>query len=249
MNGNLRRWAPAIGALARIADYQQQLGARPTYFERLRVVNEALGGNWVFRLADTVGLETIRANRPSWIQFYVEDIDRLHCPLDPGAPETEAHLGHGYSVMDMAFYAGMGFDGYRLALQTQRIPDLHTKSLRFDNRFLLELPPKERANLEQYDQDREVPKADYYSAYGDALSVLFDRLGDEKIDSTGVERLAAGCLILLCGGHTGCLTHVSGEIRFRLQMESMVFFKHARGVMTGQIALTEHSHQGIRAVS
>lgn len=249
MNGNLRRWAPAIGALARIGDYQHRLGAYPTYFERLRVVNEALGGNWVFRLADAVGLETIKANRPSWIAFYVDDIDRLHCPLDPGAPETEAFLGRGYSDMDLALYAGMGFDGYRLALQTQRLPDLRTKSLRFDNRFVLELSQKEREKLEQYDADREVPKADYYSAYGDALSVLFDQLDNEKLEPKELECLAAGCLILMCGGHTGCLTHVSGEIRFRMQMESMVFFKHARGVMTGQITLTEHSHQSIRAVS
>jgi hypothetical protein len=119
----------------------------------------------------------------------------------------------------------------------------------FDNRFLLELPQKEREKLIEYARERQVPKDEYYSAYGDALSVLFDQLDQENVDWKRLERLAAGCLILLCGGHTGCLTHVSNEIRFRAQMESMIFFKHARGVMTGQIHLTECSHQNIRAVS
>ncbi|MHB0865554.1 MAG: hypothetical protein ACYC1Y_01460 [Minisyncoccota bacterium] len=132
MKQNLLAWSAVLGALPRIMHYKHVLSGTDAYFDRLRIVNEALGPHWVFRLADAVGLEIIKVNRPSWHEFYVEDVDRLHCPLDPGAPETEAYLGRKYSDMDMAFYAGMGFDGYRLALQTPRQVDFGTKQLRFD---------------------------------------------------------------------------------------------------------------------
>lgn len=252
MKPNLLRWGAVLGAFPRILHYQRVLGEARTYFERLRVVNEALGSHWVFRLADAVGLETIKTNRPSWYYFYVEDIDRLHCPLDPGAPETEAYLGRTYSDMDMAFYAGMGFDGYRLGLQTQRAVHLVDKHLEFDTRFRFELPEDIRAELDAYDIKRFIPKEDYYAAYGDALIPLYaaiDGIVNGKSDAEAIERTAAGCLILLCGGHRGCGKHINQEERFQAQMESMIIFNHARNILIGQMSLGDSSSPSIRIVA
>lgn len=225
MESNLLRFGAVIGAFPRMLHCRDLLGNTDRYFDRLRIVNEALGPHWVFRLADVVGFETIRENRPSWYSFYVDDIDRLHCPLDPGAPETEAYIGRAYSDMDMAFYAGMGFDGYRLALQTQRKVDFGSKELELDRRFRF-VPSAELKNvLDKYDEQHFIPKQDYYAAYADALKPLFDSIETVMAgqhDSQMVERIAAGCLTLLCGGHRGCSKHVSHEEEFQAQMESMI---------------------------
>lgn len=155
---NLLKWAPAVGAFSRIAYYRKVLSEQSTYFDRLRIVNDALGANWVFRLADAVGIENIRASRPSWAAFYVDDCDRLHCPLDPGAPETAVYLGREYADMDMAFYAGMGFDGYRLVLQTPRLVDIDNKTISFDGRYQLRLLDQQRMKLDELYAQRVVPK-------------------------------------------------------------------------------------------
>lgn len=236
MESNLLRWSSAISAFQRILDYQEILTGTEKYFHKLRIVNEALGPHWVFRLADAVGIDVIKENRPSWHAFYIEDIDRLHCPLDPGAPETEAYLGKAYADMDMAFYAGMGFDGYRLALQTQRKVCFSSKELEFDSRYRLTPSEELKASLDRYDEQHFIPKQDYYAAYADALKALFDSM--ESImtgqhDSYVIERTAAGCLILLCGGHHGCKQHISREEEFHAQMESLIIFNHARNVLIG----------------
>lgn len=248
MQSNLLQWSAAISAIHRIPVYQAKLAVADTYFDRLRITNDALGGNWVFRLADVVGLETIKMNRLSWYQFYIQDIDRLHCPLDPGAPETEAYLGLDYSVMDMAFYAGMGFDGYQLALNTGRHVDMDEKEIMFDGRYHLHLPGTWKEELQQYDRDRVVPKEDYYAAYGDALSVLYDAIHAKPTDDEALERLVSACLIFLCGGHTGCLKHITDEIQFKCQMESLIIFRHAKGLVTGAVNLGEEIGK-LRAVS
>ncbi len=240
------------GLYPRIAYYQRVLSGTDAYFDRLRIVNEALGPHWVFRLAGVVGIETIKENRPSWHEFYVEDVDRLHCPLDPGAPETEAYLGRKYSDMDMAFYAGMGFDGYRLALQTSRHVDFNTKQLRFDGRYVLEPSSELKAKLDVYGRQHFVPKEDYYATYGSALSVLFDRIsgdGFEGLDDDTLERVAAGCLILLCGGHRGCSKHITSEEEFSAQMESLIIFNHAKNVISGVTLLEKSATPRIHAVS
>ncbi len=252
MKRNLLVWGAVLGALPRIANYQRVLSGTETYFDRLRIVNEALGPHWIFRLADAVGLENIKANRPSWYEFYIEDIDRLHCPLDPGAPETEAYLGRKYSVMDMAFYAGMGFDGYRLALQTPRHVNFDTKQLSFDGRFMLEPSPELKAKLDAYSRQHFIPKEDYYAAYSAALSVLFDRISDDGClngDDDMLERVAAGCLILLCGGHKGCRQHITPEEEFSAQMESLIIFNYAKNVISGVTLLEKSMTPRIRAVS
>lgn len=257
MRQNLVRWGAAVGALPRILHYRKVLGATETYFERLRIVNEALGAHWVFRLADAVGPEQIKVNRPSWYRFYVEDIDGLHCPLDPGAPETETYLGRELSDMDLAFYAGMGFDGYRLALETQRIVSLVDKSIDFDHRYRLAASLDLRDRLALYDKNGIIPKEDYYSAYCAALTTLFKTIegavqgtapgacGDEVV----LERSVAGCLILLCGGHQGCLKHPNHVERFQTQMESLIIFHQARRILTGQAAMEEPSTSEMRSVA
>lgn len=256
MQSNLLRWGTVLGALPRILHYRQLLSGTPSNFDRLRIVNEALGPHWIFRLADIVGLDTIKTNRPSWFRFYVEDLDRLHCPLDPGAPETLAYLGKAYSDMDMAFYAGMGFDGYCLALQTPRSVDLIEKKMDFDGRYHFVPSAELKAELDVYEVSRFVPKEDYYAAYSDALAVLFGFIEGiqganikDDVAEAGLERIAAGCLILLCGGHHGCSKHINQEERFSAQMESLIIFKHARSIITGVTRLDEAAAPRIRAVS
>jgi hypothetical protein len=249
MRPNLLRWSAVLGAVPRILQYRQVLERTHAYFDRLRIVNEALGPHWVFRLADAVGLDTIKANRPSWYGFYVEDVDRLHCPLDPGAPETEPYLGRKYSDMDMAFYAGMGFDGYRLALQTARHVNISTKELMLDGRYVLAPLPDMKVEMDAYEKRRSIPKEDYYSAYGDALSVLYEQISSNSSDEEVLERIATGCLILLCGGHKGCKKHITREEEFGAQMESLIIFKHAHSALTGAISLEETISPRIHAVS
>lgn len=244
MKTNLLNWSAAIGAFPRIMEYREKLSCAGSYFDRLRIVNEALGPHWIFRLADAVGLDTIKANRLSWYRFYIEDVDRLHCPLDPGAPETEAYLGRQYADMDMGFYAGMGFDGYRLALQKSRHVSLEDKTIEFDGRYHLVLSASMKNSLCAYDVDRFVPKEDYYSSYSDTLTNLYDLIGaivrdGHTADEDMIERAAAGCLILLCGGHRGCSSHINNEERFSAQMESMIIFAHARRIILGQVSLGE----------
>lgn len=240
INRNLSAWSTALGALPRIAGYQRILGSVEIYFDRLRIVNDALGPHWIFRLVDVVGKDVIKANRPSWFDFYINDTDRLHCPLDPGAPETDTYLGRKYSDMDLALYAGMGFDGYRLVLETSRLVDRDKKQIIFDGRYTLTLPDNIRAELEAFEKNRFVPKEDYYAAYAGALTVLFD--GIHAVDDHSeehFERLAAGCLILMCGGHQGCTKHPSPEDAFKAQMDSLIIFNIARHVMLGMIPLSE----------
>jgi len=242
---NLLKWAPAVGAFSRIAYYRKVLSEQSTYFDRLRIVNDALGANWVFRLADAVGIENIRASRPSWAAFYVDDCDRLHCPLDPGAPETAVYLGREYADMDMAFYAGMGFDGYRLVLQTPRLVDIDNKTISFDGRYQLRLLDQQRMKLDELYAQRVVPKEVYYSAYGSALSILFgqiDQINYGNADDGLVERTAAGCLILMCGGHRGCSSHITAEEEFQAQMESIIIFTFTKAILLGHVKLVESSN-------
>jgi len=249
METNLLSWSAVLGALSRIVSYREILSKTDSYFDRLRIVNEALGPHWVFRLADAVGVDVIKENRPSWYEFYIKDTDGLHCPLDPGAPETEMYLGRKYSDMDMAFYAGMGFDGYRLALQTKRMVDFDTKELFLDGRYALQPHEDLYAKLKSYDEIHIIPKEDYYSAYGSALSVLYKQIEQNDSNEDVLERIVAGCLILLCGGHKGCKKHITLEEEFSAQMESLIIFSHAKNVILGGISLHDSKSKIVRAVS
>lgn len=245
MRSNLVRWGTAIGALRRISEFRQVLAQKERYIDRLRFVNTVLGPDWVFRLPDTVGLETIKTNRPSWNDFYVDDTDGVHLPLDPGAPETNKYLGEEYSIKDLAFYAGMGFDGYCLALKTERNVDLIQKNIRFDGRYLLRPTPEQLAVLEGYERAKLIPKEAYYNSYRctlDALYELIDQIesdfdaGDDVSDER-IECAIAGSVILLCGGHQGCGTHPTKEIEFQVQMLSLITFDIARNVIGGDAYL------------
>lgn len=68
---------------------------------------------------------------------------------------------------------------------------------------------------------------------------LISIITTEKIDECVIERAVAGCLMLLCGGHTGCRKHVTHEEEFRMQMESLIIFNHAKNLLTGQTALRD----------
>lgn len=239
MTKNLVCWGTAIGAFARILEFQSRMRKVDTYFNRLRMANDALGPNWVFRLVDLVGLDTIIKNRPSWAQFYVDDHDGLHAPLDPGAPETEKYLGTPYSIKDMAFYAGMGFDGYRLALQTQRSVNSKNGTIDFDGRY--QLADESIASMcAERQKSGTVEKPFYYRLYAEALDALYDNF--EHIRSSNgqielIERTAGASLILLCGGHTGCLKHKNQEEEFKSQLESIIIFSFARLLANGEITL------------
>lgn len=244
MKPNLIRWGTVIGAFPRILRYRKILGETNTYFDRLRLVNQALGPEWIFRLVDTVGMHAIKANRLSWYKFYVEDINGLHCPLDPGAPETEAYLGRSFSDMDMAFYAGMGFDGYHLALETSRKICFQNKHLDLDGRYRLYLSSELKEQLGLYDAQHFIPKEDYYTAYGAALTSLFDQIDrimqTDQVPEDVIERTMAGCLILLCGGHHGCKARITKEdMEFQAQMESLIIFNHAKNIFVGDTSLPE----------
>lgn len=239
MTKNLVCWATAIGAFERILEFQLRMKKMSTYFNRLRMANDALGPNWVFRLVDLVGLETVNKNRPSWAQFYVDDHDGLHMPLDPGAPETEKYLGVPYSIKDMAFYAGMGFDGYRLALQTQRSVDSQNGTINFDGRYQFTCESVTNMCVE-YQKRGVIEKPFYYRLYADALNVLYGNF--EHIRSNNgqvelIERTAAASLMLLCGGHKGCIKHKNPQEEFESQIESLVIFSFVRLLANGEVTL------------
>lgn len=241
---NLFVWSAAVGAFPRIEECHALLQKMESYFDRLRFVNEALGPHWVFRLADAVGIDEIRKNRPSWAEFYVDDVDGLHCPLDPGAPEISRFLGREYSDLDLAFYAGMGFEGYRLALKTQRLVDITSKSIKFAGQYHLESSEEFVEELNGFLARRHVPKEEYYARYGAALSVLYESITscNKNIQSDNqLERTAAGCLLFLCGGHKGCSTHPTPAERFHAQMEGLIIFQHTHDLVTGISSLQEMS--------
>ena len=244
---NFVRWATVIGAFPRIAMFENRMTDVKNYINRVRIVNDVLGPNWAFRLRDIVGDKTIQANRSSWYDFYVADTDGMHLPLDPGAPETLLYLGDRYSARDLAFYAGMGFDGYCLVLQTQRIVSHEQKSILFDGRYHLVLPDDVKSELHGYDIQQHIPKEKYYEEYAVTLDAIYRSIGTiiasaGSISSTPwmIERTAAACLLLMCGGHKGCKGHPSEEERFAAQMDSLIIFNTCRLVISGMINLEEH---------
>lgn len=186
----------------------------------------------------------------------MDDADGLHCPLDPGAPETGSYLGRAYSDMDMAFYAGMGFDGYRLALQTPRLVSMADKSIEFDGCYLLSASDELRQELDRFDVTGEIPKDYYYQTYGKTLTALFETINQvDNAVATGacdeqmLERATAGCLIVMCGGHQGCMTHPTPADKFQAQMESLIIFNHARDVLTGRTSLDSSFVSEMRIVA
>lgn len=241
MKNNLVRWATAVGAIAQILEAQAKMMATQSYFERLRIANDLLGPNWVFRLVDTVGIAIISRNRPSWVSFYVDDHDGLHSPLDPGAPETLEYLGTKYSAMDMSFYAGMGFNGYRLALQTQRLTDSVNGTIEFDERY--QFSDKSIADMcEKYQAVGSIEKVVYYDLYAQALDALyekFEQIRSNPNDTILVEQTACAMLLLMCGGHKGCAKHRNHQERFDSQIESLVIFSFAKKLATGEINLRD----------
>ena len=150
--------------------------------------------------------------------------------------------------MDMGFYAGMGFDGYRLALETPRIVELDTKRIRFDGRYVLEPSPELVDELAACEHSRRISKETYYGAYGSALKALFTCMKrGSSADEALLERMAASALILLCGGHKGCKQHITPEEEFSAQMESLIIFSHARNMLAGEKSL--ETAPLVRAVS
>lgn len=253
MQSNLLKYSVAVAAFPRILSYKSILSKTDMYFDRLRIVNESLGPHWIFRLADAVSLEVIKINRASWYRFYVEDIDQLHCPLDPGAPETSIYLGRDFADMDMAFYAGMGFDGYRLALETSRIVDFEEKTLELDSKFKFSPSCDLKTKLDLYDENRHIPKEDYYASYGDALQQLYRVIDNihtnPAISDEIIESAAVACLILLCGGHHGCSKHITKEEEFRAQMESLIIFSCVRGILIGEMSVSESCNPPLKIVT
>lgn len=250
MTKNLVIWATVVGAFKRILDFESRMKEVSTYFERLRIANDVLGPSWVFRLVDLVGVETIKENRSSWAQFYIDDHDGLHAPLDPGAPETEKYLGVPYSIKDMAFYAGMGFDGYHLALHTQRIVDSQNGTIKFDGRYQFAHESVAQLCIE-YQERRRIEKFFYYRRYAEALDALYHNFEQTRLSGGQVELIeqtAAASLILLCGGHKGCLKHKNPEEEFESQIESLVIFEFARLIAEGEVTLA-NAEKTLRAAA
>lgn len=231
------RWATVIGAIPRILEYRERLGPM-SYYERLRFQNLVLGPDWAFRLHDLVGVETIEANRPSWLAFYRDDIYNLHLPLDARAPETDRYLGTDMGAMEFAFYAGMGFEGYALALRTQRKVDVRDGCVHFD-RFLLSGTDRELLlELERMPLTAE----HYYTHYAVALKSLFAAYeqiakSPEEASADQVDGVAAASLLFLCGGHNGCTQHVDPEEGQAVRLETITICRYIAALASGKLKL------------
>jgi len=204
MRKNLFRWAEAVAMPERALEFNERIEPL-SYFERVKFVNDVLGCEWMFRLEELKGRDTILNNRESWYNFYHDDVYGLHIPLDPRAPETDDYLGEQTGAMEFAFYAALGFDGYSLVLETQResIPD--SFNLLFDQYEFEWLTEDDVEGL--YNDQGNIEPDTYYRVYGEALEQIFSNFDSIMSDPSNddlIENTAAASLILACGSHRGC---------------------------------------------
>lgn len=242
MNDLVYENATIIGAIPRILNYEKRL-SRMSYLERVRFCNKALGPDWIFRLIDIVGEETIRENRPSWLDHYRDDIYGQHLPLDPRAPETDEKLGEVVGAREFALYAGVGFDGYQLVLNTKR-------QIRFDDLSLslgnLRFQPSDAGTLRKL-IGNELSSDDYYEAYSAALRALFETysLVDKELpfNEEAATRAALATLVFMCGGHTGCNSHVDKEEEQLTRRTVVVLCNYVTDICHGKAVLSTKETQ------
>lgn len=237
MKTKLVEWAPAVAAVSRIEHCHKLLQGK-TFFEQIQIFNKIVGADYIFRLNDLVGTETIRTNRPSWANFYIDDIYGLHIPLDPRAPETEKFLGKKVATKEFAFYAGMGFDGYQLALNTKRIINKECCSIEFGDYNLDWLGSNILQKERVFEADGSISKETYYRIYGEAILALFDAYSElnditdkEEISEDHWENVAGASLLFLCGGHRGCSQHISPAERTETQLAAILIALYAKSLV------------------
>jgi hypothetical protein len=237
MRDSLFRWATAVGAIPRIVAYRRRL-APLSYFERVRFCNSVLGPDWIFRLQDIVGQEVIEEARPSWLSFYRDDIYGQHLPLDPRAPETDEYLGSEMGAMEFAFYAGMGFEGYMLALNTIRQIDTENATVTLGGYRLSGVDTTKLMAL----KDQDLKASDYYAAYGRALTALFKlyettESNVQLTDEGQLESAAAASLLFLCGGHQGCGSHKDRSEGQSVRQQVIILCRYVEALSKGEITL------------
>lgn len=237
MRETLFRWATVVGAMPRILKYRDRI-APLSYYERVRFCNSVLGPDWIFRLQDVVGSEAISKARPSWLNFYRDDIYSQHLPLDPRAPETDKYLGEEIGAMEFAFYAGMGFEGYMLALNTPRAIDTHNACVTLGDLRFSGLDDNQLKSLSR----RKLEASDYYAAYGRALQALFSAyapvvFSDQPANEDALEGIAAASLLFLCGGHQGCSGHVDQDEGQEVRRQVIILCSFVEALATGEISV------------
>ncbi|MGN6147001.1 MAG: hypothetical protein ACTHPD_00525 [Rhizomicrobium sp.] len=237
MRANLFAWAGVLAAFPRTKAAHTKMQAM-SYYERLRYFNSTLGADWCFRLLDLVGPETISSTRPSWLDFYRDDVYDLHLPLDPRAPETDKYLGADMGGIEFAFYTGMGFEGYALALQTPRYVDVQTGLVRLGG-YTLDLNLREQVS--QLSGQTLGPEA-YYAAYGQALSSLMTAIDhicrkEGDVSDDRLEEVAAASLLFLCGGHQGCSAHIDEAEAQDTRLKVIILCKYVIALAEGSLKL------------
>lgn len=248
--------ATAIGSMERALEFRERV-ADKSYFERVRFANKVLGGNWIFRLADVVGIDQIEANRPTWTRFYVENEYETNLPVDPRAPETEEYLGMQGGAQELGFYCGMGFDGYVEALSTTRKVNSDDVELQYGD-YLLQYLSEETLQRERvFEDDGTIEPETYYRIYGETLNQLFENFeqitdsiqtydDDQRIDEELKQLIvntAASSKIYLCGAHRGCGSHHSTREATESRLDSIITFLYARSLARMERPLAEQKLQ------
>lgn len=241
MNNLLYKWSPAVSAIPRILAHEVVM-SNMNYSEKLQWYSKVMGADWIFRLQDVVGTEEIQKNRKSWSNFYIDDIYNLHMPLDPRAPETDKMLGSSTGLKEFAFYSGMGFDGYVLALNTKRKVCRENFSIDFDD-MKLDWIKKNRTiefgNI--YESDGTISKETYYRFYGEALLSIMKAMGRVNSmhdrDDDKVMNIAAAALLFLCGGHQGCSEHISNAERTEVQLDVIIISLYCRSLAKMEVMI------------
>ncbi|ELZ95975.1 hypothetical protein C440_06782 [Haloferax mucosum ATCC BAA-1512] len=248
--------ATAIGSMERALEYRDRV-ADKSYFERVRFANKVLGGDWIFRLADVVGIDEIEAKRPTWSRFYVENEYGTNLPIDPRAPETEEYLGMKGGAQELGFYCGMGFDGYADALSTARKVDSDSVDLQYGDYHLQYLSEETLHEENVFEDDETIEPEAYYRIYGETLNQLFENFEEiteriqgyddgEHIDEELQRRIvntAAGSKIYLCGAHRGCGSHHSVKEATASRLDSIITFLYARSLARVEQPLSEHKRR------
>lgn len=237
MNTGLFVWSQAVSAIPRILAYYEELRGK-SFFDQMQLFNRVIGADYIFRLNDLVGTERIRKNRSSWANFYVDDIYGMRIPLDPRAPETLEFLGKETAAKELAFYTGMGFEGYLLALNTRRVVHRDKLSIEFGDYRLDWLPYAKTMSEEKiFEPDSSISKETYYRIHGEALLALFSNFVSianasriDDIDEKLLENTAGASLLFLCGGHKGCKAHISQAERTETQLEAIAISLYTRSL-------------------
>jgi len=246
MKSRLFKWSPAVSAMPRILSHAKIMEGM-SYIDKLQWYNKIMGPDWIFRLKDVVGLDLIKKNRKSWADCYVNDMYDLHMPLDPRAPETDKMLGKNTGTKEFAFYSGMGFDGYVLALNTLRKVNRERFEIDFDNLKFDWISKKEILETEKiYEADGTISKETYYRFYGEALLSIFNAIktivSSENIDEEKLENTAASSLLFLCGGHQGYQggsQYISNAERSEAQLDVIIISLYCRSLTRMDVMLDD----------